>query len=87
MESRKTNGKSLLDQTMIVYGSAISDGNSHAHNNLPIILAGGGGGTLSPGAHKKYQDTPMCNLLTAMLEKFDCPVKEFGDSTGILKGI
>ena len=87
LNNRKSNGKSLLDQSMIVYGSGISDGNRHRHDNLPIILAGHGGGTLNPGYHREFKKDPMCNLYTTMLQKFGCPVKEFSDSTGTLQGI
>ena len=73
---------------MVVYGSAISDGNRHNHDDLPVLLAGGGGGTLSPGRHIRYEaDTPLCNLYTALLDRMDIPVDTFGDSTGRLAGI
>jgi hypothetical protein len=87
LQQKKVNGKSLLEQSMIVYGSATSDGNKHRHNNLPIILAGHGGGLLNPGHHREFKEIPMCNLFTSMLQKAGCPVKSFGDSTGVIKGI
>ena len=87
LNKRKVDGKSLLEQSMIVYGSGHSDGNRHRHNNLPVILAGHGGGTLNPGSHREFRDDPMCNLYTTMLQKFGCPVNKFSDSTGTLKGI
>lgn len=87
LNKRKVDGKTLLEQSMIVYGSGHSDGNRHRHNNLPVILAGHGGGTLTPGYHREFRDEPMCNLYTTMLQKMGCPVKQFSDSTGTLKGI
>ncbi|MCM8535882.1 MAG: DUF1552 domain-containing protein [Lentisphaeraceae bacterium] len=80
----KVDGKSLLDQSMIVYGGSISDGNKHLNTNLPIVLAGHGGGLINPGIHRKYDDTPMSNLYVTMLQKFGCPVEKFGDSNGSL---
>ena len=74
---------SLLDHSMIVYGSGISDGNRHNHNDLPILLAGRGCGTILPGRHVRYPDeTPLANLYISMLERFDTPVEKVGDSTG-----
>ena len=84
LKSRKVNGKSLLDQSMVLYGSGISDGNKHRHDNLPIILAGRGGGKLTPGTHRMYKDTPMCNLYVNMLNNFGLPTKSFSDSNGTL---
>jgi len=84
--TREGNG-SLLDQCMIVYGSGIADGNSHAHDNLPVILAGGGGGTLQPGRHVKLQKQPMTNLYVSMLDRMGAGVEHLGDSTGKLKDI
>jgi hypothetical protein len=79
---------SLLDQTMIVYGSGITDGNAHNHNNLPILLAGRGGGTLTPGRHIQVpRETPMTNLYLAMLERMGVKAQRIGDSTGVLKAI
>jgi hypothetical protein len=73
----------LLDNCMIVYGGAISDGNAHNHDNLPILLAGKGGGTLRPGRHVKLsKETPMTNLYLSMLDRIDVPAERIGDSTG-----
>jgi hypothetical protein len=75
----------LLDQCMIAYGSAIADGNRHDHGDLPILLAGRGGGTIQPGRHIRYpRETPLNNLWLAMLERFGAPAKQLGDSTGVL---
>jgi hypothetical protein len=75
----------LLDHSMVLYGSAMSDGNQHNHTDLPIILAGGASGQLKGGRHLRFPTkTPMANLLLAMLDKFEIPAEKFGDSTGML---
>ena len=79
---------SLLDNTMLVYGAGISDGNAHNHNNLPILLAGKGGGTIQTGRHIKYKDgTPLTNLYLDILERVGARTDKLGDSTGELAGI
>jgi hypothetical protein len=76
---------SVLDNCMLVYGAAISDGNRHNHNDLPVLLAGRGGGSLNPGRHVRYADnTPMANLYLSTLERMDVPTERLGDSTGRL---
>jgi hypothetical protein len=75
----------VLDNCMIVYGSGISDGNRHNHNNLPVLLAGGGGGTVESGRHLKVnQNTPLNNLYLSMLDRMGVPAEKMGDSTGKL---
>jgi hypothetical protein len=75
----------LLDNCMVAYGSAIADGNAHAHGDLPVLLAGRGGGSIKTGRHVRYADeTPINNLWLAMLERFGCPTPRLGDSTGVL---
>jgi len=75
----------LLDHSLILYGSSISDGNLHTHHDLPIVLAGGGAGQVKGNRHVVYpKDTPLNNLLLSMLEKASVPVEKFGDSTGKL---
>lgn len=75
----------LLDNSMIVYGSGLSDGNRHNNEDLPILLAGRGGGTLEPGRHIKFRrETPMANLFLSLLDRMDVNVDRFGDSTGRL---
>jgi hypothetical protein len=77
------DGKSLLHNSMIVYGSGNADGNRHSHNNLPIVLAGGGGGALSPAAYVNYNSTPACNMFLSMADRMGMKALErFGDSTG-----
>lgn len=76
---------SILDHSMIVYGSAISDGNRHNHNDLPILLAGRGGGTIASNRHLVYpKDTPLNNLFLSMLDRVGAGVERLGDSTGRL---
>jgi hypothetical protein len=73
---------------MISYGSAIADGNRHEHGDLPILLAGRGGGTIQPGRHIRYdRDTPLNNLWLALLERMGASTKQLGDSTGVLQGL
>ena len=70
---------------MLVYGSGISDGNRHNHDELPILVAGKGGGTLRTGRHLRYpSETPLTNLYLSMLDRIDVHVPSFGDSTGQL---
>ena len=78
----------LLDHSMIVYGSALADGNAHQHNNLPTVLAGRAHGTLRPGRHVRFPDeTPITNLYMSMLDRMGVPVDRIGDSTGKLEGL
>ncbi|WP_169974180.1 DUF1552 domain-containing protein [Tautonia rosea] len=75
----------LLDHSMILYGSGIGDGNRHNHNELPLVLAGGGCGTITTGRHIRYdENTPLNNLYLSMLDRMDTPIDELGDSTGRL---
>jgi hypothetical protein len=71
----------LLDHTMVLYGSGLGDGNQHGHTNLPVLVAGG---LLKGGRHLKYSETPMTNLLVTMLDKLGAPTDTLGDSTGRL---
>lgn len=75
----------LLDNCMIVYGSGISDGNRHNNENLPVILAGSGGGEIDSGRHVRYdEETPVTNLYLSLLDRIGAPVDWLGDSTGRL---
>ncbi len=75
----------LLDHSMILYGSSLSDANAHTHHDLPICLAGGGAGQIKGGRHLRFpKDTPLNNLLLNMLDRAGVPVDQFGDSTGKL---
>ncbi|MGK0298949.1 MAG: hypothetical protein ACI9XC_002574 [Gammaproteobacteria bacterium] len=74
---------SLLDNMIIMYGSALSDGNDHLMSNLPILLLGGGSGQLKGGRHVRYsEDTPISNLYLTIMEKLGIQTDKFGDSTG-----
>jgi hypothetical protein len=79
----------LLDQSMIVYGSGIRDGDRHSHNELPVILAGKGGGSIQTGRHYAVagEDTPMTNMYLSLLDRIGVPAERIGDSTGRLEGI
>ena len=75
----------LLDHSMVLYGSAMSDANQHNHAPLPIVLAGGASGKLKGGRHiRNTTDTTMSNLLLAMLDKLGVQREKFGDSTGLM---
>ncbi len=79
---------SVLDHSMIVYGSGISDGNAHSHGDLPILLAGKANGTVKTGRHIRLRDeTPLTNLYVSMLNRMGVPVARFGDSTGELTAV
>src|SRR5260221_439999 len=85
LKSTPDGDGNLLDHSMIVYGSSLSDANAHTHHDLPIVLAGGGGGQIKGGRHLRYpKDTPMNNLLVSMLDKAGVPIENLGDSTGKL---
>lgn len=75
----------LLDHCMIVYGSAIGDGNAHNHDKLPVLLAGKGGGTIDSGRHIAYERTPMNNLYLSLLDRMDATTDHLGDSNGRLE--
>ncbi|MGE3512530.1 MAG: DUF1552 domain-containing protein [Vicinamibacterales bacterium] len=75
----------LLDSSIIMYGSGMSDGNVHAHLDLPLLLAGGAAGHLKGGRHLRYPSgTPVTNLHLTVLDKLGIPMERFGDSTGML---
>jgi hypothetical protein len=85
LKSIQEGDGTLLDHSMIAYGSGLSDGNGHLHHNLPLILAGRGNGTLKPGRFIRYpEETPITNLFIAMLDRVGVKVESIGDSTGEL---
>ena len=87
-DTKDLDGNSLLHNSMIVYGCGNSDGNRHTHHNLPIVLAGAGGGTLKPGRYTKIGGQPMSNLFLTMADQFGVSdLDRFGDSTGRLSGV
>ena len=74
---------SLLDHSMVVYGSAIADGNKHTHESLPVLLAGRGGGAIKSGRHLAYaKPTPLTNLYLTLLDRMGVHPETIGDSTG-----
>lgn len=79
---------SVLDHSMVLYGGGIGDGNRHNHNNLPVLMAGHGCGTVKPGRHLEYPlNTPLNNLFLSMLDRMDASVDALGDSKGRLEGL
>lgn len=87
-EARDADGRSILHNSMIVYGSGNGDGNRHNHNNLPFVLAGSGGGRLAPGHYHKVKAQPMNNIFLSLLDRMGVSgVTRLGDSTGRLEGI
>jgi hypothetical protein len=85
---RDTDGRSLLHNSMIVYGSGNADANHHTHVNLPILLAGAGGGTLAPGRYVKHSDVPVSNLFLSMADRLGLQnMPRFGESTGRLTNV
>ena len=86
--TRDVDGHSLLHNSMIVYGSGNADGNRHTHTNLPVILAGQGGGALNAGRFAKFDSVPMSNLLLGLADLMGAQnVERLGDSTGRLHAI
>ena len=85
LQSTLDGDGSLLDHTMLLYGGGISDGNAHLHDNLPVVLLGGGSDRIKGGRHLRYpKGTPMANLFVAMLDRLGMPQESFGDSNGKL---
>lgn len=89
LKSIQDGGGTLLDHSMVLFGSGMGNANSHQNTNLPIILAGGG---LKHGEHKAYPANgsgkqPLCNLYLSMLQRFGAEVDKFGTSTGTLTGL
>lgn len=86
MKSVPEGDGTLLDHAMVAYGSGNSDGNAHNHDNLPILVAGQGCGTLASGRHIRYpKETPLNNLWVSLLNRMEIDVAQLGDSTGSLK--
>jgi hypothetical protein len=87
LQSTRDGDGSLLDHSLILYGSSICDGNAHTHHNLPLVLAGGGSGQVKGGRHIRFpEETHMNNLLMTMLDKAKVPLPDqLGDSTGELQ--
>ena len=88
LRSIKEGEGTLLDNSMIVLGAGMHDGNAHDPHNLPIIVGGRGGGSLAPGRNLTYEkNTPLCNLWQSMLTRMGTPVEKMADSTGELAGL
>ena len=88
LRDMKEGESNVLDNSMILFGAGIRDGNKHDPHNLPLILAGKAGGRLASGQHLSYEkDTPLSNLYVSMLDAFGTPVERFADSTGRLPGV
>jgi len=85
LKAVKEGDGSLLDNCLIAYGSGNSDGNAHNHDNLPLLLAGKGGGAFKTGRHLRFpKETPLNNLWLAMLQRVGVKLPSLGDSSGIL---
>ena len=85
LKSVREGDRTLLENSMIVYGSGISDGDRHNHDDLPILLAGNAGGKVETGRHIRYKNgTPLCNLYVWMMQQMGASVDKFGDSNGVL---
>ena len=88
LRDMKEGESTVLDNSMILFGAGIRDGNKHDPHNLPVLLAGKAGGRLASGQHLSYEkDTPLSNLYVSMLDAFGTPVERFADSTGRLAGV
>jgi hypothetical protein len=88
MKSAKEGDRSLLDNSMIVYGAGLSDGNAHLHEDLPTLLIGRGGNYFKTGRRMQVRrETPMCNLFLTMMDRMGVRMERFGDSTGRLNGL
>jgi hypothetical protein len=83
LDETKDGDGTLLDHSMLLYGSSIRDGNVHDHHDLPLVLAGGKSAGVKGGRHIRYKpETPMNNLLLTLLDKSGVPGETLGDSTG-----
>jgi hypothetical protein len=88
MKNLSEGESSLLDNSMLLFGSTLKDGNRHTEKDLPLILAGKGGGSVTPGRRlRAANDTPLCNLHVEIMNRMGLDVSQFGDSTGGLEGL
>jgi hypothetical protein len=86
LEAVQEDGESLLDRSMIIYGSGISDGDRHNHDDLPSLMLGKAGGKVSKSGHWRYADnTPLCNLYLWLLHQVGIRADRFGDSSDLLR--
>lgn len=80
-EFKESDGSSLLDNSLVLYGSSLADGNAHAAKNLPILLAGRGGGAVRTGRQIQFRrDASMSRLHLSMLQRVDPSIREFADA-------
>lgn len=86
-EAKDADGNTLLHNSMVVWGSGLSDGHRHSHDDLPIIMAGNAGGAFTPGQHREMGATPLNNLFVRMLQEMGLQGARFGDSTGAEKRV
>jgi hypothetical protein len=88
LKNLKDGDGSILDNSMIVYGAGLADGNSHQHQDLPTVMVGRGGGFIKSGRRVVYRkETPMCNLFLTMMDRMGVRMEHFGDATGRLNGL
>lgn len=88
LKAVKVGQGTLLDHTTVVYGSGLSDGNRHNHDDLPVLVAGRGGGVVTPGRHLRFErGTPLANLYLSLLRGHGVHAQRFGDSSGPLPGL
>jgi len=88
LDGMKEGDSTVLNNSMVLFASALSDGNSHNMHKLPMVLAGRAGGRVDAGQHLVYaEDSPVANLYVSMLDAFGTPVERFADSTGPLTGV
>jgi hypothetical protein len=88
LRDMKEGEGTVLDNSMILFGAGLRDGDSHSPHNLPLVLAGKAGGRLATGQHLVYErDSPLADLYVSMLDAFGTPVERFADGTGPLAGV
>jgi hypothetical protein len=88
LREMKEGESNVLDNSMVLFASALNDGNKHDPHRLPVVLAGKGGGRIDAGQYLHYaEDSPLSNLYVSMLDVFGTPVERFADSTGPLAGL
>ena len=88
LKSMQEGESTVLDNSMVLFASALCDGNRHDPHKLPLVLGGRGGGRIESGQHLVYsEDSPLANLYVSMLDAFGAPVERFADSTGHLAGV
>jgi hypothetical protein len=88
LKAAREGDSNVLENSMIVYGAGLSDGNKHTHEDLPTLIAGGGGGYIRGGRRiTARRETPMSNLFLTMMDRMGVQVDHFGDATGRLAGL